>query len=66
MRSECAINEQIDAILEKLNTLITKRNEEMEKPFGKRDHRLLMFINRECNVYNYSLTQLRWLLSDNE
>jgi hypothetical protein len=64
MRSEIEINQRIDAIQENVNMLIKKRDEEMEKPFEKRDHRLLIFINREYNVYNYSLSQFNWLLSE--
>jgi hypothetical protein len=64
MRSEIEINERIDAILQNVNLLLKKREEELEKPFEKRDHRLLIFINREYNVYNYCLSQLRWLLSE--
>ena len=64
MRSEVEINGRINAILENVNMLLKKREEEMAKPFEERDHRLLKFINMECNVYNYSLSQLRWLLSE--
>lgn len=64
MRSECEINEQVDSILGKLSILVNKREEEMGKPFEKRDHRLLAFIQRECDVYDHSLSQLRWMLSE--
>lgn len=64
MRSEYEINERINVILENLNLLVKKREEEMEKPFEKRDHRLLKFIHRECNVYHYTLSQLRWLFTE--
>ena len=64
MRSEREINEQINSVLEKLSILVNKKEEEMGKPFEKRDHRLLTFILRECNVYNHSLSQLRWMLSE--
>jgi hypothetical protein len=64
MRTEFEINERIDTILQNVNLLLKKRNEELEKPFEKRDHRLLIFINKEYNVYNYCLSQLRWLLSE--
>jgi hypothetical protein len=64
MRSEIEINERINAILQNVNILLKKRDEELEKPFEKRDHRLLVFINREYNVYNYCLSQLQWLFSE--
>jgi hypothetical protein len=66
MRTEYEITERINAILENVDTLSKKRDEEMEKPFEKRDHRLLYFINRECNVYSYSLSQLTWLFSEQQ
>jgi hypothetical protein len=66
MRSEYEISERINATLETLDLLKTKREEEMKKPFEKRDHRLLKFLARECNVYSYSLAQLRWLFSDGQ
>lgn len=61
MRSEYEVNERINTILEKVNMLLKKREEEMGKSFEERDHKLVKFINRECNVYYYSLSQLRWL-----
>jgi hypothetical protein len=64
MRSETEINERINAILENVHILIRKRNEEMGKPFEDRDFRLLVFIQRECSIYEYSLSQLRWMLSE--
>jgi hypothetical protein len=64
MRSEFEINERINSVLENVTILLKKRDEELGKTFENRDHGLLQFINRECNVYNYSLSQLRWLLSE--
>ena len=64
MRSEFEITERINGILENVAILSKKRNEEMGKSFENRDHGLLQFINRECNVYNYCLSQIRWLMSE--
>jgi hypothetical protein len=64
MRSEYEITERINGILENVNMLLKKRDEEMKKPFEERDHKLLFFIGRECNVYSYCLSQLRWLFSE--
>lgn len=61
MRSEYEVKERINSILETVNMLLKKKEEEMEKAFDERDHKLLKFINRECNVYYYSLSQLKWL-----
>jgi hypothetical protein len=64
MRSEIEINERINDILKNVHILLKKRDEEMGKPFGERDNRLLLFIQRECSIYDYSLSQLRWMLSE--
>ena len=61
MRSESEINQRINALGEKVDLLLKKRDEEMGKPFAKRDHRLLVFLKVEYKVYNYCLSQLRWI-----
>jgi len=61
MRSELEITQRINTLGEKVESLVKKWNEEMEKPFAHRDNRLLVFISVECKIYDYCLSQLRWV-----
>jgi hypothetical protein len=46
-----------------LQLLKDRMKEELGKPFGKRDRRLLQFIHKESSVYEFAVAQLEWVLS---
>lgn len=65
MRSEAEIHTRTEEIRSNLARILEKTTEEIEKPYNERDYRLLKFLNRERNVWEFALQQMEWLLTDN-
>lgn len=65
MRSETEIHTRTEEIRSNLARILEKTTEEIEKPYNERDYRLLKFLNRERNVWEFALQQMEWLLTDN-
>ncbi|MBO9201554.1 MULTISPECIES: hypothetical protein [Niastella] len=63
MRQETEILEKIEELRTNLNNIVEKADAEMTKPYAKRDLRLLRFLNREKNVWQFALQQMEWLLA---
>ena len=63
MKDEGEILFKIKEFKEKIRLIEDKKNKELAKPFRERDGRLLRFLDREHNVYDFSLAQFEWLLS---
>jgi hypothetical protein len=64
MRTEAEILLKIEELQHNLAGILERAKEEMRKPYLARDQRLLRFLNREKNVWEYALLQLKWLLRD--
>jgi hypothetical protein len=63
MKDETEVLYRIKEFREKIRLIEDRRNKELSKPFRERDDRLLRFLDREYNVYEFSLIQFEWVLS---
>jgi hypothetical protein len=63
MKDETEVLSRIKEFREKIRLIEDRRNKELSKPFRERDDRLLRFLDREYNVYEFSLIQFEWVLS---
>jgi|HubBroStandDraft_5_1064220.scaffolds.fasta_scaffold193925_2 hypothetical protein len=63
MKTEAEMLGRIEEIRKKMEILEEKTREEMSKKFNQRDYRLLRFLDRERNVYEYSLSLMEWIIS---
>ena len=62
MRSNAEIEDRMADLRNTVSHLNSKKEQEFEKPFGQRDYRLLVFLNKETSAYEFALSQLEWLL----
>ena len=62
MRSNAEIEDRMADLRNTVSLLNSKKEQEFEKPFGQRDYRLLVFLNKETSVYEFALSQLEWAL----
>jgi len=62
MRSNAEIEDRMADLRNTVSLLNSKKEQEIEKPFGQRDYRLLVFLNKETSVYEFAISQLEWLL----
>ena len=63
MKCEVEISLRIMELKKNIRIVDKRRSEELEKPFSRRDRRLLLFLNKESDIYQYALLQLEWALS---
>jgi hypothetical protein len=64
MKDVPEIAEKILEMKKYIDKIEARRQEELKKSIEKRDVRLMMFLNRESNVYEFALCQLEWVLSE--
>ena len=64
MRSESEIIARINELKANLQLIDDRLQEEMSIHFRKRDYRLLRFLYKEKSVWEFTLAQMEWLLSD--
>jgi hypothetical protein len=64
MKSETEVRDKIDVLTEAIAINLRKREEELKKPMPERDHRILVFLGRETAICEFTLAQLRWVLSN--
>jgi len=65
MKYATEISTRIMELKEKIRVIEEERNKELKKPFDKRNIRLLSFLYKEYSVYEFSMSQLEWVLSLN-
>jgi hypothetical protein len=64
MKEAPEISEKILEMKEYIVKIEARRQQELKKEMYKRDLKLMRFLNRESNVYEYAISQLEWILSD--
>lgn len=63
MRNETEIQAKLNEIRNNLSMVTERAKTEMDKPYPGRDYKLLKFLNREKNVWEYALLQMEWVLA---
>lgn len=63
MRNETELQAKLEEIRINLHLVQEKAKTEMDKPYNRRDYKLLKFLNREKNVWEYALLQMEWVLA---
>lgn len=48
----------------KLSMLEKKKVEEAKKPVLQRNHRVFLFLDKECSIYEFAIEQLQWILNN--
>jgi hypothetical protein len=64
MRQESEIKQRIAELSATISHVNKKIAEEDSKPMHERDHGLLVFLNQESLSYEFTLSQLKWVLLD--
>jgi len=62
MKEDVEISARILELKEKLALITRTREEEMKRPFYNRDYPYLAWLNREQKVYEFGMSQLKWLI----
>jgi|GEM_PF-3647104 len=62
MRNEYEIELKEGEIQQRLSRVLHGMEEEMQKPHRERNFRLLHFLDREKNVWEFALAQINWIL----
>lgn len=64
MKTEYQITEKMQELNANLSAIEERLQVELKKHHSKRDFRLLWFLDKERKVWEYALTQLNWILSN--
>jgi hypothetical protein len=64
MKNELQIVKRIDELRSDLTLLEKTKSDEMGKRFNQRDYRLLKFISKERDRYQFAIDQLEWMLNE--
>ena len=62
MKEDAAIDTRIGELKERLALISRIREEEMKRTFRSRDFAYLNWLSREQKIYEFGVSQLKWLI----